>query len=114
MAEQITLRGLSEHVGSLASICLVSLDAERLAEGADERADEALDRVNYTWLAPRMKAALAELPDKERRLIEDSFYGGLTIKEAGEKLGLSKPWASRMHARAIRRLGSLLGAAGEP
>jgi RNA polymerase sigma factor for flagellar operon FliA len=106
-----TLRTLSEHVTGLTTIVMVSLDSEFSPDSADLQADEELDRVNYTWLAPRVKQALDQLPERERRLMEDCYFGDLCIKEAGEKQGLSKSWASRLHARAIKRLGHLLGGA---
>ncbi len=109
-----TLRSLTEHVSGLTTICLVSLDAEEAPDLVDEQADAALERVNYTWLAPRIKGALEKLPEKERRLVSDCYYGGMTIKEAGEKQGLSKSWACRVHARAVKKLGHHLGAEREP
>lgn len=108
-----TLRTLSEHVTGLTTIVLVSLDGESAPDPVDADAEQALDRVNYTWLAPRVKAAMEQLPERERRLLDDCYYGGLTIKEAGAKQGLSKSWASRMHARAVKMLGRHLGAIPE-
>ena len=55
-----------------------------------------------------MRAALAELPDKERRLLEIYYFGDEKLETAGKKLGLSKSWASRLHARAVGRLRELL------
>jgi len=109
-----TLRTLSEHVTGLTTIVMVSLDGEYSPESADQQIDEELDRVNYAWLAPRVKSALDQLAEREQRLIEDCYYGGLTIKDAGEKQGLSKSWASRVHARAIKRLGHLLASSHDP
>lgn len=109
-----TLRTLSERVTGLTTIVLVSLDGESAPDPADPKADQELDRVNYAWLAPRVKAAFEQLPERERRLMDDCYYGGLTIKEAGEKQGLSKSWASRMHARALKLLGRHLGVTPEP
>lgn len=108
-----TLRALSGHVTGLTTIVMVSLDGEFSPDPADQQAAEELERLNYTWLAPRVKAALEQLPERERCIMDDCYYGGLSIKEAGEKQGMSKSWASRVHARAIKRLGLHLGAAGE-
>jgi len=109
-----TLRTLSDHVTGLTTIVMVSLDGEFSPDSADQQVDEELDRVNYTWLAPRVKEALDQLPERERRLMEDCYYGDLCIKEAGEKQGLSKSWSSRLHARAIKKLGHLLGGTLDP
>lgn len=48
--------------------------------------------------------SLAGLPDKERRLLEAVYFEGTTIEEAGAALGLSKSWASRIHAKALSRM----------
>jgi RNA polymerase sigma factor for flagellar operon FliA len=51
-----------------------------------------------------MGDALAKLEPQERTLIEAIYFEGLTIKEAGERIGISKAWASRQHARILSRL----------
>jgi RNA polymerase sigma factor for flagellar operon FliA len=48
--------------------------------------------------------SLATLPDKERRLLEAVYFEGATIEEAAALLGLSKSWASRVHAKALSRM----------
>ncbi len=109
-----TLRTLSEHVTGLTTIVMVSLDGEFSPDPADQQADEELNRVNYTWLAPKVSGALDSLPEREQRLMRDCYYGGLTLKEAGEKQGMSKSWASRIHARAVKKLGHILGTTPAP
>jgi len=51
---------------------------------------------------------LAGLPEKERRLLEAVYFEGTTIEEAGMQLGLSKSWASRIHAKALSRMRKTL------
>jgi RNA polymerase sigma factor for flagellar operon FliA len=51
-----------------------------------------------------VKESLSVLPERERTLVEAIYFGGATIEEAGARLGLSKSWASRMHAKALDRL----------
>jgi RNA polymerase sigma factor for flagellar operon FliA len=51
-----------------------------------------------------VKASLSGLPERERALLESVYFGGATIEEAGARMGLSKSWASRMHAKALERL----------
>ena len=40
------------------------------------------------------------------------YYENLTLTEAGERLGHTKSWASRMHARALVRLRERLRSRG--
>jgi len=49
--------------------------------------------------------ALDRLPEQDRGLIEDIYFRGMSIKDAGERIGISKAWASRLHARILRNLG---------
>jgi RNA polymerase sigma factor for flagellar operon FliA len=55
-------------------------------------------------LKRKLHELLAELPEESRSLLQGAYFEGLTLKEAGEKLGISKAWASRLHARALGQL----------
>ena len=57
----------------------------------------------------RLRAALAALPSRERKLIGMYYYGEATMKEIGAELGVNESRVSQLHARAIRRLRDLLG-----
>jgi len=52
----------------------------------------------------KIKRGLDKLPEKERTLLEAVYFDGMTIEQAGERLGLSKSWASRVHAKALHRM----------
>jgi RNA polymerase sigma factor for flagellar operon FliA len=52
--------------------------------------------------ATSLRAALDSLPDKERTMLRAVYFEGLTIERAGKSMGLSKSWASRLHARALQ------------
>jgi RNA polymerase sigma factor for flagellar operon FliA len=56
----------------------------------------------------RLRAAIQELPDRERRLMDLYYYGSKNLEEAGAEMGLSKSWACRLHARAIGLLRDAL------
>ena len=53
-----------------------------------------------------MRAAIAERPETERVLLERYYFEGTTMEEAAG--GLSKSWASRIHARAISGVAKAL------
>jgi RNA polymerase sigma factor for flagellar operon FliA len=50
---------------------------------------------------------VARLPDeRERSLIERHYFDDEQLSTIAEELGVSRPWASRLHARAIRNLAT--------
>ena len=100
------LADVAAILANVASIHLTSLEAA--AEIEDEKLpppDEDLARLQEQG---RVRAAVAKLPDKERRLMELYYFGQKTLLEAGEELGLSKSWACRLHARAVTLLREAL------
>jgi RNA polymerase sigma factor for flagellar operon FliA len=62
------------------------------------------EQVARSQLGAVVRDGLALLPDKERTLLEAVYFDGATIEEAGGRLGLSKSWASRLHAKALERM----------
>ncbi len=81
-----------------------------LAASAGDSTPE--DLVANAEVAARVRAAVAKLPDRERVLVERHYFGGETLDAAAASLGLSKSWASRLHARAIEIIARDLGKQG--
>jgi RNA polymerase sigma factor for flagellar operon FliA len=101
------LRELANALGGVAAIFVTSLEArEEAASPAPQHEIELRERSRV------MREAVRTLPEKERRLLELYYYEDKSLGEAAEALGLSKSWASRLHARAIVLLQSALHAAG--
>jgi len=104
--------GLSDALAGVATIFVTSLAAidRQLAEGGpstDQRLDEAR-------LGHLVREALASLPDKERKLLDLHYFKSKSLQEAGKELGLSKSWASRLHARAVDLLRAAFERAQRP
>ena len=51
-----------------------------------------------------VRGMLDDLPEQQQTLMRGIYFDGLTIKAAGEKIGISKAWASRLHARTLDSL----------
>lgn len=51
-----------------------------------------------------LRRAVARLPLRERRFIYKVYFENKVIARAGAELGVSRSWASRLHARAVQRL----------
>lgn len=52
----------------------------------------------------KLREMVNKLPEAERRLINYVYFEGLTLQEAGNRLGFSKSWASRLHAKILESL----------
>jgi RNA polymerase sigma factor for flagellar operon FliA len=59
--------------------------------------------------AAYVRRAIETLPDKERTMLQRVYFESETIEAAGASLGLSKSWASRLHARALSMMREKLG-----
>jgi RNA polymerase sigma factor for flagellar operon FliA len=60
----------------------------------------------------RVRAAIASLPWRERKVIGLYYYGEVTMKQIGAEIGVNESRVSQLHARAIRRLRDALGEMG--
>ena len=58
----------------------------------------------------RVRAAIASLPPRERKVIGLYYYAEATMKQIGAEIGVNESRVSQLHARAIQRLKKALGA----
>lgn len=59
-------------------------------------------------ISEQIRRLIDELPNVERRLITAVYLEGATLQKAGQALGISKSWASRLHAQALEMLARSL------
>lgn len=59
-------------------------------------------------MSRRINELIESLPEQEGTLIKTTYFEGLTLQEAAQRLGISKAWASRLHAKVLQRLGKSL------
>ena len=62
----------------------------------------------------RVRAAVASLPWRERKVVGLYYYGEATMKDIGATIGVNESRVSQLHARAIQRLRAALGSEVEP
>lgn len=55
-------------------------------------------------MAARLEAALGALDERERELVRRHYFDGVPVQDVARELGISRAWASRVHARALDRL----------
>jgi RNA polymerase sigma factor for flagellar operon FliA len=58
----------------------------------------------------RVRAAIGQLPPRERKLIGMYYFGHVTMKEIGLEIGVNESRVSQLHARAVQRLRKILAA----
>jgi len=51
-----------------------------------------------------LRDAMETLSPEERHLVQSHYFAGETLAHAGKTLGISKSWACRSHANALRNL----------
>jgi RNA polymerase sigma factor for flagellar operon FliA len=77
-----------------------------LVPSEPEAPDAAYER---TEVKERVRAAIASLPPRERKVIGLYYYGDVTMKQIGAEIGVNESRVSQLHARAIKRLRLVLG-----
>lgn len=92
---------ISDTVNTLASIYVMSIDADSEFDVEDTSLEDLNKRAEFHQIRAHMREAMASLPQKEKQLIMMYYFQNKTLEEAGAKLNLSKSWVSRLHARAL-------------
>src|SRR5262249_44273964 len=95
---------LGEVLRVVQGVATATVRAHAAAGAAGELAAPAADEIGDPLLRERMRAAIADLPERERHFIEKHYFEDKSLVDAGAELGVSKSWASRLHARAIELL----------
>lgn len=102
--EKVEENSVAETVNSLASIYIISIDATEDMDVEDCDSADVEQRTEFMQVRRHMRDAIGTLPDKEKQLIMMYYFQNKTLEEVGAKLGLSKSWTSRLHARALSLL----------
>jgi RNA polymerase sigma factor for flagellar operon FliA len=95
---------IANTVNTLASIYIISLDANEDVEVEDTSQEDIERRTEFHQIRAHMRDAIGSLPPTEKQLVMMYYFQNKTLEEAGEKLKLSKSWTSRLHARALELL----------
>ncbi|MEX0725266.1 MAG: sigma-70 family RNA polymerase sigma factor [Planctomycetaceae bacterium] len=62
------------------------------------------EKIDVSDTFVKLNELIDRLPTDARELIRATYFEGCTLKEAGERIGRSRAWASRMHTRALQDL----------
>lgn len=97
---------LAGHAAALALGLMAG--RQEVDEGFPDGRESPEEHAAAAELSVALRRAVAELPARERALIERHYYGGERFDRIAEDLGISKSWASRLHAQGIEQLGRAL------
>ena len=102
---------LADQLGSAAMAMALGFLSMRSSDALETAADpsaSAEEAVGNAEILAAVRAAIAERPEAERHLLQRHYFDDVNFDEAARELGLSKSWASRLHARAIEGLARTL------
>jgi RNA polymerase sigma factor for flagellar operon FliA len=100
------VRDAAERLSSRSSL------GTEVAESVPDRGHTSEQAVMKREVEQRLRQLIDTLPKAAAELLRMTYYEGLSLKDAGERVGRDKSWASRLHARALAQLSAMLKAEG--
>ena len=120
--EAPSMREIAEHFHKEESEAVFVLGSSRMplsiyeqGEYKDEKSRELLDTIaavdNQEELIDhlQLKTALAELPERERKIIVLRYFRDMTQSEVAEVIGVSQVQISRIESRVFSEMKKMLG-----
>jgi RNA polymerase sigma factor for flagellar operon FliA len=98
---------LKDIAGSIVSCYMLSLDQfpQEIATGEGAQGEDECEKLEQQQL---LRQCLAELPERNRQVMNFNYLQDLSMEEIGEKLGLSKSWVCRIHSKSLEMLRNAL------
>lgn len=91
-------------VGNLIPIFLLSLDSDERVADVTRTAAVAHERLEQDEMVEVLRSLIATLPPEYRRVIEEVYYRDTPMIALAAKMGVTRSWISRLHARGIKML----------
>ena len=104
---EAAVAAVDDTLGKLAASFVVAA----LGQSEEDQSDSPEESLLAAEAAQKLHKVLKLLPEREFALIEGHYFKGHRFDEVADELGISKSWASRLHAKALDRLREGLGAA---
>ncbi|QEF98445.1 RNA polymerase sigma-D factor [Stieleria maiorica] len=106
---------LGKMTERLAIVYLASGDEDSesnvLAQAADQHEIPSKVVANRE-MQTTLRKLVDELPNDAKRLISTIYFEGFSLTEAAERVGISKSWASRIHAKSLDQMAQSLRRSG--
>ncbi len=97
-------RNISEKL----AVVYFASQVENVDEVFEDPAESAPSRIARNEVNDRLVKLVDELPNQARILIRTIYFDGHTLNEAALRMGISKSWASRIHAKILEQLARSL------
>lgn len=97
------LLNLKDLTANLATCYMLSLDTMP-QEPVDQSLVSAEEAVVLAEQSRNLRRSLSQLPETNRQILEHCYFQELTLEQIGRKLGLSKSWVCRLHAKSLEML----------
>lgn len=94
----------------LAVVYLASGGDDAVDPGADleDPNDGAQQTVLHREASEQLRKLVDQLEPVEQRMIKAVYFEGYTLQDAASQVGISKSWASRLHAKVLEQLAQKL------
>lgn len=101
---------LDELLAQSATAMAIGFLSMRSTEGleVDDGTESPEQRAARGELQALLRREIEKRPEAERTLLLRHYFDDVTFENAAREIGLSKSWASRLHARAIEGLADTL------
>ncbi len=106
LTEEHHLAALSDKLDKHAAGLALGLLSGGAGREAAERTPE--DHATHSQVTSMVREMIRTLPERERQLLERHYFEGEEFETIATSLGISKSWASRLHAQSIALLGQAI------
>lgn len=105
------LASVKSALSAIRTMYMTSFETLR-AEGFDQpsQSEAPEEQLHAQRMAKKLRDALEALPEREAAMIKKHYWEGKNLVEVGEEMGISKSWASRLHAQAVEKLRTIVDA----
>ncbi len=98
----------AQLAGMATAAVIAAEEAARRADNAPPESENHKQSLERAELLAEVKKALDFLAADEAQVVRRHYFGDELLEDIAADVGMSKSWASRLHARAIQRLTKLL------
>jgi RNA polymerase sigma factor for flagellar operon FliA len=98
---------LKNIAASVVTCYMLSLDQlqQEIAAVDGSQGEQECERIEQER---ELRQCLAQLPERNRQVMELYYLQDLSLEQIGEKMGLSKSWVCRIHSKSLEMMRSAL------